>query len=225
MEISRREFIKDSWKLIGGAAIGSMAIVSACQDNPATETTSPTSTQPPTTATGNTTTPTTSSSPPTSSVNTFSYVPSREGVDLQLVPGCTSWVAMDRMYTIEHIWVKTIAEDKVVLGITDKMQLLMERIDSLQLTSEGGTVNRGEAFGFAEGDKLSIDLMAPVSGTVIQVNHDIWASAGYNTGLSLVTGDPYFNGWMMVLELSNPAELADLVTPEYYMMMNSKPVT
>jgi glycine cleavage system H protein len=219
MRISRRDFIKDSWKLIGGVAIGSMTLASACKQDPiTTETTSSGSVQP-------TTSPTTTGNPPTSSVSTFSYVPSREGVELQLVPGCTSWVAMDRKYTLEHIWVKSIEEDKVVLGITDKMQLLMARIATLQLTAEGGNVTKDEAFGFAEGDKLSIDLMAPVSGTVIQVNHTIWATAGQNTGLELITSDPYFNGWMMVLQLSKPAELADLVIPEYYMMMNSKPVT
>jgi len=128
------------------------------------------------------------------------------------------------MYTLEHIWVKTLADNKVVMGITDKMQLLMARIGSLQLTSEGGTVKKDEAFGFAEGDKLSIDLMAPVSGTVVQINNAIWATAGQNTGLELVTSDPYFNGWMIVIQLAKTEELADLITPEYYMQMNSKPV-
>jgi len=128
---------------------------------------------------------------------------------------------MDRMYTVEHIWVKSIASDKVVLGITDKMQQLLLKIHELQLSKVGESTRWGEAFGYAEGNKMSTDLVAPVSGTVIQLNNNIWAGnlAG---GLDTITSDPYVEGWMIVVKLSKPEEMKQLITPEAYMAFNAK---
>lgn len=236
MRLSRREFIKRFIGLVGGA---SLAINSCSQKNNSSETTSskPTNTTTssiPTTYTSSTapTTPpeSTTSVPTTDSISittntTFVYVPSREGLELQLVPGCTSFAAMDRMYTVEHVWVKKVLDDVVVLGITDKMQLLMERITELSLAHVGEQITRGDTFGYAEGDKMSVDLMAPVTGEVIQVNNELWAGGGENKGFDTVTGDPYVNGWMIVAKISKPAELDELITPEEYMALNAKTAT
>lgn len=222
-KITRREFLKETGRIIGAAAIGSMALTGACK-GPTIKTETETAT---TTKTGGTTsTPTgTSTSNPTTTPTdpgAFSYTPSRDGLVMKLIPGCTSWVATDRMYTVDHIWVKTIVDNIVAIGITDKGQLLMTRITSLQLPKIGESINKGDSFGYAEGDKMSIDLIAPVSGTVIQVNNAIWLTAGQNSGLELVTSDPYVNGWMIVVQLSKPSELGELITPEKYMALNAK---
>ena len=224
MNITRREFIKDASLVIGGASLGTIALGGACspgETNPATST--PGTTVPTTPETTSNQTPSNSATSQTpTATGAFQYVPSREGLVFKLVPGCTSFAAMDRLYTADHIWVKKVTEDKVVLGITDKMQLLMERITELSLPQEGQTITRGDTFGFAEGDKMSADLIAPVSGKVYQLNNDLWSGGGENKGFDIVTGDPYVNGWMVVVELTKPAEIKELITPETYMELNRK---
>jgi glycine cleavage system H protein len=100
----------------------------------------------------------------------------------------------------------------------------MARITALNLRKEGEPITRSEPFGYAEGDKMSVDLIAPVSGTVILINSDIWAGGGDNDGLDLITSEPYFNGWLSVVQISKPEELTELITPETYMELNAKPV-
>jgi glycine cleavage system H protein len=236
MRLSRREFIKSFIGLVGGT---SLAISSCSQKSnspettsrePTNTTTSPlpttstTSTVPPLSSQSETSVPTSNPASPTTNT-AFIYVPSREGLELQLVPGCTSFVAMDRMYTVEHVWVKKVLDDVAVLGITDKMQLLMERITELSLARDGEQITRGDTFGYAEGDKMSVDLMAPVTGEVIQVNNELWAGGGENKGFDTITGDPYVNGWMIAVKISKPAELNELITPEEYMALNAKTTT
>jgi glycine cleavage system H protein len=203
MKISRREFLRDTSIIIGGAAIGSIGFINACKGATTTSTQIPTTTE------------------TTGSI----YIPSREGFNLLPIPGCTSSVADDRMYTIEHVWVKSFTSDKVVIGITDKMQQMMQRITNLQLPKVGDEVSRGDPFGYAEGDKLSVDLLAPVSGTTVQVNNALWAGGGENKGIDSITGDPYVNGWMIVIQLSKLEELNELITPETYMSLNAKPTS
>ena len=218
MQISRREFLRDASLIVGSAAI---SFLSACEGAPTTSTETPTaSTQIPTTSTE---IPTTSTQIPAPTETTDSvYIPTREGLNLLPVPGCTSFVADDRMYTIEHVWVKSFTSDKVVIGITDKMQQMMARITKIQLPEVGDKVTRGDTFGYAEGDKMAADLLAPVSGTTVQVNNSIWASSSENSGLDRITGDPYVNGWMIVIHLSKREELNELITPETYMSLNAK---
>jgi glycine cleavage system H protein len=220
MQISRREFIKDTGLIVGGAAVGSMGFLSACAGSPNTSTETPTSSTQTPTASANTTT-TTQVLTSTDAGNII-YIASREGLVLKLIPGCTSFVATDRKYTVEHMWVKSISGDRVVIGITDKMQQMMERINQLQLPQIGEYVSLGEVFGYADGDKLSVDLIAPVSGTTVQVNNTLWASGGENKGIDKITGDPYVTGWMIVVQLSKPEELNQLITYERYSALNAK---
>jgi hypothetical protein len=50
------------------------------------------------------------------------------------------------------------------------------------------------------------------------------AGGGDNDGLDLITSEPYFNGWLSVVQISKPEELTELITPETYMELNAKPV-
>lgn len=217
-KVSRRQFIKDVGLMAGGLSITSMLVSSGCKSDPGTtspSTTTPTS-SPTTTATstGTTTPPTT-----TSGNGEFVYIPVME-YDLMDIEGCTSKVADDRMYASEHTWVKVIEDNIVAIGITDKMALLTDIVKAIELPKAGDTVTRNESFAFAEGAKMSVELICPVSGTILLVNNAIHEPPyGY---AEVINKSPYVNGWLLVVELSDPEELDELLTPLEYAMENRK---
>ena len=77
------------------------------------------------------------------------------------------------------------------------------------------TVKLGDAFANIEGWKLSVDIITPVTGKVTQVNAEIVADP------ELINAFPYLDGWMLVLELTNPEELNDLLSAEEYAILNA----
>jgi glycine cleavage system H protein len=76
--------------------------------------------------------------------------------------------------------------------------------------NDNGAVSAGDTFGTVEAVKTVADLYAPVSGTIIECN------TGLNDGPEQVNQDPYGNGWLMKIELSNPSELDGLMDAEAY---------
>jgi len=216
--ISRRQFIKDVGLMAGGLSITSMLVASGCKSDPGTtspSTTPPTSNPATTPAGTGTTTP-----PPTSNGNGgYVYIPGME-YGLMEIEGCTSKVADDRMYASEHTWVKVVEDNIAAIGITDKMALLTDIVKAIELPSVGGTVTRNESFAYAEGAKMSVELICPVSGTIILVNNAIHEPPyGY---AEVINKSPYVNGWLLVVELSKPEELDELLTPLEYAMENRK---
>lgn len=131
--VTRRQFLKEASLVVGGAAIASLAFTSACgsPDNTATSgtttnttpTTATTTTTPSTTININTTTTTTSASTSTSTWSGV-YVTPTEKPEMLTVPGCEVEVAADRLYVMEHMWVKSITDDIVVIGMTEKFLLI-----------------------------------------------------------------------------------------------------
>jgi len=79
----------------------------------------------------------------------------------------------------------------------------------------GSNVVHMEPFGVIESAKATNDLYSPVSGVVVEVNHSLADEPG------LVNKDPYGKGWMIVVELSNPAELDHLLSAEEYQALVS----
>lgn len=135
------------------------------------------------------------------------------------MPGETVKVAADRLYSIEHIWVKAEG-DQATIGISDKFQLLLEIISNLTLQPVGATIERYDSFGLIEGLKLTTELVMPVSGTILSVNPLMAEVSETNVGpLNL---DPYGEGWMITIRLTNAAELNDLLTPEAYVTRIAK---
>ena len=137
------------------------------------------------------------------------------------IPGCTTSVVSDRMYIIEHTWVKYITDDIVVIGITDKLQELMDFLSDIRVSEEGETIIRGKEFGSGEGSKMAVEFISPVSGVVLQVNSLLWNEL-HNPGNHVVNLDPYVKGWMLVIQLSNPEEWNELITPQEYIDLNAK---
>ncbi len=224
--ITRRQFLKEVGLVVGGAAVTSLAFTSACSSsakpNPSGTTTTDTGASAGGTTTINTTSATNTSSGSTTSLDTtaFSYTPSREGLELLPIPGCTTLVASDRLYSVEHMWVKPIADDRVVVGITDKLQQLMDVVNSLSFPNAGEAVTGGEYCGWVEAWKLDVDIISPVSGTVLQTNVMIHWNLGSSD--NVLHMDPYVTGWMMVIQLSKPEELDELLTPQEYIALNAK---
>ncbi len=222
---SRREFLQRVGAGLGGATVATLALTPACRSPgaatsevpPPTSTPDATSTAPPVSPA-----PGLSSAAAVSGTAPFLYEPQAGGFKVFNPPGCTSMVADDRLYTVEHIWVKPLQGSLVALGVSDKLQLLMVRVTELLLPKKGETITQGDSFGYAEGDKLSCDLIAPVSGKVYQVNNALWNHAGDNRGFYLITGDPYVTGWLIVVELSKPGEIEKLLSPQDYAALQAK---
>ena len=128
-------------------------------------------------------------------------------------------MAADRSYIVEHMWVKLVAENIIALGITEKMSDLMDLIYTLYLPHVGDVIEKGDSFIYSEAGKMSVEFFAPVSGTVLQVNHDVFVDLEM-----MINADPYVKGWFITMQLSNPEEFNDLLTPEEYRDLNAKVV-
>jgi len=211
--VTRRHFLKEAGLIVGGAATASLVLTTACGSSENTTTTS--------TPAGTTTNTPTPSTTVTSTVlppaEGFVYETPGEIPPLMPIPGCTTFTATDRKYIIEHMWIKLVAEDLVVVGITEKMSELMDKIYSLYLPDVGRSVTKDGFFGSAEAAKLNVEFVTPVSGTVMQLNNEIWPDPEVT-----VNNDPYVSGWMVTIELSKPEEWAELLTPQEYTDLNAK---
>jgi glycine cleavage system H protein len=113
-------------------------------------------------------------------------------------------------YTEEHEWVQTVDGEKVRIGITDFAQSELGDIVFVELPEVGAEVTAGEPFGSVESVKTVSELYAPVSGKVVEVNGELEGSP------ENVNDSPYGDGWMIVVELSDPSELENLLTAEQY---------
>jgi len=116
----------------------------------------------------------------------------------------------DLKYNEEHTWLKLEGERMGRAGITDYAQEQLKEVVFVELPEVGSTVVHMEPFGVVESAKATNDLYSPVSGVVVEVNHSLESEPG------LVNSDPYGQGWMIVIELSDPAELEHLLSAEDY---------
>jgi glycine cleavage system H protein len=108
-------------------------------------------------------------------------------------------------YTKDFEWLK-IEGDKVRVGITDYAQKQLREIVYAELPSSGTTTKQNEPYGTLESVKAVSDLVAPVSGTVEQVNTEVQSKP------EILNEDPYIKGWLLIIKPSNlQAELANLM--------------
>jgi glycine cleavage system H protein len=112
-------------------------------------------------------------------------------------------------YSKEHEWVAT--EDSVAtIGITDFAQEQLGEIVYVELPAVGEKVSKDDPFGVVESVKAVSDIFAPISGTVVEVNEDLPDSP------ETVNEDPYGDGWLIKIKVSDSAELDDLMDNEEY---------
>lgn len=115
----------------------------------------------------------------------------------------------DLQYTRDHEWCR-VQGNRATVGITDHAQDALGDIVYLELPAVGDEVKKGEAFGVVESTKAVSDLFAPVSGKVVEVNSPL-ADAP-----EAINEDPYEEGWMIQIEMSDPKELSDLLAKAAY---------
>jgi len=118
-------------------------------------------------------------------------------------------------YTKEHEWLK--AEDGVVtIGITDYAQSELGDIVFVELPQVGDTVSQGEPFGTIEAVKTVADLFSPVSGEVSELNPKIEEDP------AVMNKDPYGEGWMMKIKMSDASQADSLLSPTDYRALIEK---
>ncbi len=112
-------------------------------------------------------------------------------------------------YSKEHEWVAT-EESVATIGITDHAQEQLGEIVYIELPSVGEKVSKDDPFGVVESVKAVSDIYAPISGTVVEVNEDLPESP------EVVNEDPYGDGWLIKVKVSDPADFDDLMDNDEY---------
>jgi glycine cleavage system H protein len=108
-------------------------------------------------------------------------------------------------YTKEFEWLK-VEGDKVRVGITDYAQKQLREIVYAELPSTGATTKQHDPYGTVESVKAVSDLIAPISGEILEVNSEVQSKP------ELLNEDPYVKGWLLIIKPSNlQAELANLM--------------
>ena len=112
-------------------------------------------------------------------------------------------------YTKDHEWAK-IEGTRARVGITDHAQHELTDVVYVELPAVGKVVKRGEEIGVVESVKAASEVYAPVSGKIVEVNRVLEDKP------ELVNQQPYGDGWIVVLEVSDPAEARGLMDPATY---------
>jgi len=120
-----------------------------------------------------------------------------------------SVVLPDLKYTKDHEWVKV--EGKLArVGITDHAQTELTEIVFVELPGLGKEVNIGDVLGNVESVKTVSEVFAPLSGVVKEANGKLVDSPEF------LNKDPYGQGWVAVIEMSDPSESSKLMSAEDY---------
>lgn len=112
-------------------------------------------------------------------------------------------------YTKDHEWVR-VEGNVATVGITEFAQGELGDIVYVEIETEGEELGHEEIFGTVEAVKTVSDLFMPVSGKVLEKN------PGLDANPEVVNKDPYGEGWMIKVEMSNPAEVNDLLDASAY---------
>ena len=112
-------------------------------------------------------------------------------------------------YSKEHEWA-AVDDSIATIGITDYAQAQLGDIVYVELPEAGTQVTKDDKFGVVESVKAVSDVYSPVTGTVVAVN------TGLPNSPETLNEEPYGDGWMIRVELSDPEELNDLMTAAEY---------
>jgi glycine cleavage system H protein len=112
-------------------------------------------------------------------------------------------------YTKDHEWV-AVEGDIATIGITDFAQSELGDIVFVDITTEGESLDQEEVFGSVEAVKTVSDLFMPVSGEIIELNEKLDGDP------ELVNSDPYGDGWMIRVKISDASQLIDLLDAAAY---------
>lgn len=113
-------------------------------------------------------------------------------------------------YTNDHEWVK-IEGDTALVGITDFAQKELGDIVYVEVDTVGEAMQKDEVFGTVEAVKTVSDLFLPLSGEIVEFNEALEAEP------EKVNTDPYNEGWMIKIKISDSSEIDQLLSHEAYM--------
>ena|ERR1700744_5080064 len=113
-------------------------------------------------------------------------------------------------YTKDHEWIRVEGNDAYI-GITDFAQRELGDIVYIDIAAKGEEVKQNEVFGTVEAVKTVSDLFMPVTGIINETNPLLDGQP------ELVNTDPYGDGWMVKISLTNPADVDDLLSAANYM--------
>ena len=113
------------------------------------------------------------------------------------------------LYTKEDEWV-LVEGDEGTVGLTDFAQDALSDIVYVELPEVGDSVGPGETFGVVESVKAASDMYSPLSGEVTATNEDILDTP------ETLNSDPYGEGWMVKIKMSDPSELDGLMDAKAY---------
>lgn len=111
-------------------------------------------------------------------------------------------------YTEDHDWIK-VEGDVAIIGITDKAQEMLGDIVYVELPDADDDLSKEDSYGVVESVKAATDLIAPVSGTVVEVNESVVDSPES-------VNEDAFGAWLVKVKLSNKAELDELMDANAY---------
>ncbi len=113
-------------------------------------------------------------------------------------------------YSKDHEWVSVLDEHTALIGITDYAQSELGDIVYVEVETEGEHLDKDEVFGTVEAVKTVSDLFMPVSGEVLEFN------ALLEDEPEKINTDPYGDGWIIKIKISDPGQLDDLMDAEAY---------
>lgn len=116
----------------------------------------------------------------------------------------------DLRYTKEHEWVRDEGEGRVRVGITDYAQDALGDVVYVEVPDVGTVISGNQSFSEVESTKSVSEVFAPVSGTIVERN------AILDERPELVNDAPYGDGWIAVVQMSDPAELDHLLDAPAY---------
>jgi len=112
-------------------------------------------------------------------------------------------------YTQDHEWLK-LEGDLAYVGITDHAQHELGDIVFIEVETVGETLGKGEPFGTIEAVKTVSDMFMPVGGEVLEFNEAL------TTKPEILNQDPYNNGWVIKIKISDPSEIGELLDAAGY---------
>lgn len=117
-------------------------------------------------------------------------------------------------YTEEHEWVRVEEGNIAYVGITDFAQSELDELVYVEVETVEETLDKDEVFGTVEAVKTTSELYMPVSGKVLEFNPKLDESEGDDP--TLVNNDPYGEGWIVKIEMTDPGELESLMDAAAY---------
>ena len=119
----------------------------------------------------------------------------------------------DLKFLKSHEWARVEGNGRVTVGISDHAQGLLGDLAYVELPAVGDSVQAGVGAAVVESVKAASDVYSPVSGTVVEVNEAVTDKP------ETINEDAYGDGWLYVVELSEPEQLNELLGPDDYAEM------